>query len=84
MPCKVARSGVGLGRMKGGIGMTKKQPMTMFFLVLLLILGRATPSVPARPPIHWVSGGGTLVAVQGEMFEFEARFFSDVPISNAH
>ena len=80
----IARGGVGLGRVRGGIGMTKKKRMRMFSLFLLLVLGRATPAVPARPPIHWVSGGGTLVAVKGEIFEFEARFFSDVLISNAH
>ena len=64
--------------------MREKKIMRVFSLFLLLLLARATPAVPARPPIHWVSGGGTLVAVQGEIFEFEARFFSDVPISNAH
>ena len=37
-----------------------------------------------RPPIHWVDGGATVVVGPGEIFDFEARFFSDMPISNAH
>jgi len=37
-----------------------------------------------RPPVKWVDGSETLAVVQGEEFDFEASFFSSLPIPNAH
>ncbi len=54
------------------------------FLSLLVICMSSASAVADRPPIHWLSGGHTWVVLQGETFEFEARFISDVAIEDAY
>ena len=62
----------------------RKLRTLVFAAFVLMCMAADMASAQRRPPVQWVSGGGTLVAVQGEDFQFEASFFSTVPIPNAH
>lgn len=64
--------------------MQKKTRRVLLVAFLFLYGWAAVLVAQRRPPIHWVSGGETLVVMHGETFDFEAEFFSDIPISNAH
>ena len=55
-------------------------------LFICLVVGAAgLANAQRRPaPITWVEGGETWVIIKGEEVVFEAKFFSRVPIANAH
>lgn len=62
----------------------RKLRTVAFAALVLMCIAAHVASAQRRPPVQWVSGGGTLVVVQGEELEFEASFFSTVPIPAAH
>ena len=52
-------------------------------VVLLAVLVSEAALAQRRPPIHWLSGGDSIVVYPGETFEYEASFFSDIRIASA-
>jgi hypothetical protein len=59
----------------------------VFMLVgaLIMLAIPTTGFLPAqnRPPVHWVNGGQPVAVKQGDTFDFQAQFYSDVAIPNA-
>jgi hypothetical protein len=58
------------------------------FLIVGALVILAIPTgglLPAqnRPPVHWLNGGQPIAVKQGESFDFQAQFYSDVAIPDA-
>jgi hypothetical protein len=62
-----------------------KKSVCLLFGALVMLAGPTSSFLTAqnRPPLHWVSGGESIVVKQGEAFDFQAQFYSDVAITDA-
>ncbi len=62
-----------------------KKFATFFFVAFVTLAAPTISFLPAqnRPPVHWVSGGESIVVKQGESYDFQAQFYSDLAVTGA-